>query len=98
MGNELRQIAPDDPVALELAEALREGSKRARRTTAPRGRRRRWPRRFGRTATPWSDERMYIVPAYRGSGVATQILDELERRARKRGFELVRPDTHERLR
>jgi hypothetical protein len=24
MGNELRQIAPDDPVALELAEALRD--------------------------------------------------------------------------
>ena len=24
---------------------------------------------------------MYVVPAYRGSGVATQILDELERRA-----------------
>jgi GNAT superfamily N-acetyltransferase len=30
---------------------------------------------------------MYVVPAYRGSGVATQILDELEWRTRERGFE-----------
>jgi GNAT superfamily N-acetyltransferase len=40
---------------------------------------------------------MYMVRAYRGSGVATRILDELERRARERGFEVVRLDTHERV-
>jgi GNAT superfamily N-acetyltransferase len=32
---------------------------------------------------------MYM-PAYRGSGAATQIHDELERRARERGFERTR--------
>ena len=37
---ELRQIAPHDPVALELAEALRDEVEARQATTAPRGRQR----------------------------------------------------------
>ena len=77
MGIELRQIAPDDPVALELAEALRDEVE----ATPGGGRRRK------AEGTAREIKRMYVVPAYRGSGVATQIHDELERRARERGFE-----------
>lgn len=40
---------------------------------------------------------MYVLPAYRGSGVGSQILDELERRARERGSRPVRLDTNTRL-
>ena len=54
MGNGLSQIAPDDPGALELAEALRdEVEARQAETTAPRGRQ--------RAAT--EIERTYVVPA-----------------------------------
>ena len=45
-------------------------------------------------------KRMYVSPASRGSGVATLLpllLEELENRARERGFELVRLDTRDRL-
>lgn len=42
-------------------------------------------------------KRMYVAPANRGSGVATRLLEELENRARVRGFELVRLDTRDRL-
>ena len=42
-------------------------------------------------------KRMYVVPEYRGAGVAKRILDALEQLARERGFEAVRLDTHERL-
>jgi GNAT superfamily N-acetyltransferase len=40
---------------------------------------------------------MYVVPEYRGAGVAKRILDALEQLARERGFEAVRLDTQERL-
>jgi GNAT superfamily N-acetyltransferase len=42
-------------------------------------------------------KRMYVLPAYRGAGIAGRILDQLERRARARGFEAIRLDTHDRL-
>jgi GNAT superfamily N-acetyltransferase len=42
-------------------------------------------------------KRMYVVPAYRGTGVGGRLLDELERRARGRGFRAIRLDTHDRL-
>jgi GNAT superfamily N-acetyltransferase len=42
-------------------------------------------------------KRMYVRPAYRGSGVAGRILDELERRARERGLRAIRLDTNSRL-
>jgi GNAT superfamily N-acetyltransferase len=42
-------------------------------------------------------KRMYVLPAYRGSGIAGRILAELERRARGRGFQYIRLDTHDRL-
>jgi GNAT superfamily N-acetyltransferase len=42
-------------------------------------------------------KRMYVVPAYRGSGVARLLLEDLERRARAHGFRAVRLDTHDRL-
>jgi len=35
-------------------------------------------------------KRMYVVPEYRGAGVAKRILDALEQLARERGFEAVR--------
>jgi GNAT superfamily N-acetyltransferase len=52
-----------------------------------------------RTFSPGIGEikRMYVVPAHRGSGVARQLLEELERRAREHGFARVRLDTHDRL-
>ena len=40
---------------------------------------------------------MYVVPEYRGAGVAKRILEELERRARERGLQAVRLDTNARL-
>jgi GNAT superfamily N-acetyltransferase len=40
---------------------------------------------------------MYVMPAYRGAGVARRLLEELEQRGRARGFETVRLDTHDRL-
>jgi GNAT superfamily N-acetyltransferase len=42
-------------------------------------------------------KRMYVVPEYRGAGVAKAILEELERRARERGLSAVRLDTNARL-
>ena len=42
-------------------------------------------------------KRMYVLPAYRGAGIAGRILEELERRARGRGFGVIRLDTHDRL-
>jgi GNAT superfamily N-acetyltransferase len=42
-------------------------------------------------------KRMYVLPAYRGAGIAGRILEELERRARGRGCEAIRLDTHDRL-
>ncbi len=42
-------------------------------------------------------KRMYVVPEYRGAGVAKRILEELERRARGRGLRAVRLDTNARL-
>ena len=40
---------------------------------------------------------MYVVPEYRGAGVAKRILEELERRARRRGLRAIRLDTNARL-
>ena len=42
-------------------------------------------------------KRMYVVPEYRGAGVAKRILEELERRARRRGLRAIRLDTNARL-
>jgi GNAT superfamily N-acetyltransferase len=42
-------------------------------------------------------KRMYVDPAHRGDGVGRLLLAELERRARERGFDAVRLDTHDRL-
>jgi GNAT superfamily N-acetyltransferase len=42
-------------------------------------------------------KRMYVLPEYRGAGVARAILEELERRARERGLSAVRLDTNARL-
>jgi GNAT superfamily N-acetyltransferase len=40
---------------------------------------------------------MYVMPAYRGAGIAGKILEELEQRTRDRGVRAVRPDTNARL-
>jgi GNAT superfamily N-acetyltransferase len=42
-------------------------------------------------------KRMYVAPSHRGAGIAGQMLEELERRARARGFKAIRLDTHDRL-
>ena len=42
-------------------------------------------------------KRMYVLLAYRGGRIAGRMLKELERRARARGFEAIRLDTHDRL-
>ena len=42
-------------------------------------------------------KRMYVLPAYRGAGVARRVLEALEARARHWGFRAVRLDTHDRL-
>ncbi len=42
-------------------------------------------------------KRMYVLPAYRGAGVARRILEELERRARAHRVRAVRLDTNARL-
>jgi GNAT superfamily N-acetyltransferase len=42
-------------------------------------------------------KRMYVAPAQRGTGVARLLFDVLERRARERGFGVVRLDTHDSL-
>ncbi len=42
-------------------------------------------------------KRMYVVPEYRGAGVARRILEELERRARGHGQRAIRLDTNSRL-
>ncbi len=42
-------------------------------------------------------KRMYVVPEYRGAGVAKRILEELERRARRHGQRAIRLDTNTRL-
>ena len=42
-------------------------------------------------------KRMYVVPDYRGAGVAGRILEELEQRARQHGVRAVRLDTNARL-
>ena len=39
---------------------------------------------------------MYVAPPFRGVGVAKQLLDALEERARVHGFEVIRLDTHDR--
>ena len=40
---------------------------------------------------------MYVAPPHRGSGIAAMLLTEVEERARVRGFDAVRLDTHDRL-
>ena len=40
---------------------------------------------------------MYVVPDYRGAGVAGRILEELEQRARQHGVRAIRLDTNARL-
>jgi GNAT superfamily N-acetyltransferase len=42
-------------------------------------------------------KRMYVIESHRGAGVGRLLLRELERRARERGLEAVRLDTHDRL-
>jgi ribosomal protein S18 acetylase RimI-like enzyme len=42
-------------------------------------------------------KRIYVIPDYRGSGIAKRILEELERRARRHGQRAVRLDTNTRL-
>jgi GNAT superfamily N-acetyltransferase len=42
-------------------------------------------------------KRMYVIPEYRGSGVAKRILEELERRAHRHGQRALRLDTNARL-
>jgi GNAT superfamily N-acetyltransferase len=42
-------------------------------------------------------KRMYVAPPLRGAGVARRLLEALEQRARERGFETVRLDTHDSL-
>jgi GNAT superfamily N-acetyltransferase len=42
-------------------------------------------------------KRMYVVPQQRRGGVARQLLEALESRARGHGFDVVRLDTHDRL-
>ncbi len=116
---EISQTAPDDPIALGLAEALRddvearEAHNGAARPDTPLAVA---VRADSDTLVAYADskpvalgalrpfgpgvaeiKRMYVLPAYRGSGVGSQILDELERRARERGFDAVRLDTNTRL-
>jgi ribosomal protein S18 acetylase RimI-like enzyme len=40
---------------------------------------------------------LYVAPAYRRAGLARRLLTTVEERARERGFDTVRLDTHERL-
>lgn len=40
---------------------------------------------------------MYVIPEYRGAGVAKRILEELERRARGHGQRAIRLDTNAHL-
>jgi GNAT superfamily N-acetyltransferase len=40
---------------------------------------------------------MYVIPDYRGAGVARQVLEELERCALERGLRTIRLDTNARL-
>lgn len=103
---EVREVPPDDPAMLRLAEALRdEVEERGAHNGAAR------PdiplaeaiKSDSDTLVAYADQepvgmgalrlagtgiaeikRMYVVPAYRGAGVARQILTELERRARTR--------------
>jgi ribosomal protein S18 acetylase RimI-like enzyme len=42
-------------------------------------------------------KRMYVVPEQRRSGIARQLLEGLESRAREHGFDVIRLDTHDRL-
>ena len=116
---EVREVPPDDPAMLRLAEALRdEVEERGAHNGAAR------PdiplaeaiKSDSDTLVAYADEepvgmgalrlagtgvaeikRMYVVPAYRGAGVAGQILTELERRARGRDLRAVRLDTNARL-
>ena len=119
MGIEIRQTAPDDPVALGLAEALRdevearEAHNGAARPDTPLAVA---VRADSDTLVAYTDSKPVALGALRafgpgvaevdedvraagipGSGVGSQILDELERRARERGFDAVRLDTNTRL-
>jgi GNAT superfamily N-acetyltransferase len=42
-------------------------------------------------------KRMYVIPEHRGAGIGGKLLEELEIRARRRGFQVIRLDTHGRL-
>jgi GNAT superfamily N-acetyltransferase len=116
---DLREVATDDPSAIELVEALREevesrgahnGAARPDTSLAEA------MRADCDTLVAYVDseavgtgalrkrepgiaeiKRMYVVPERRGAGIAGKLLTELERRARRRGFESIRLDTHDRL-
>jgi GNAT superfamily N-acetyltransferase len=116
---EVREVSPDDPAMLRLAEALRdEVEERGAHNGAARpdmslaeaikadsdtlvayaGQE---PVGMGALRLVGTEiaeiKRMYVVPGHRGAGVAKQILEELERRARARDVRAVRLDTNARL-
>ncbi len=88
---ELRQVPPDDPSMLRLAEALRDEVEERGAQAVGMG--------ALRLLVPGTAEikRMYVVPEYRGAGVARRILEELEKRAQQHGVRAVRLDTNARL-
>lgn len=116
---ELREVAPGDPVAVGLVEALRDEveSRGAHNGVArPDTSLAEAMRADCDTLVAYVDsepvgtgalrerepgiaeiKRMYVVPERRGAGIAGMLLTELELRARRRGFESIRLDTHDRL-